>query len=97
MMGPYVHLHSEDIPNPITVPVTPIINLTEKEIENVNIFVKLHKINDFKHVILFENSPGSNQSPVNNNFTMNLSKKIVENFEDSLIIISSHKKITSRP
>jgi hypothetical protein len=82
-------------PHPITVPVTPIINLTENEIENVNIFVKLHKINDFKHVIMFENSPGSNQSPVNDNFTMNLSKKIVENFKDSLIIISSHKKIPS--
>ena len=82
-------------PNPITVPVSPVILLTEKEIENVNIFVKLHKINDFKHVILFESSPGSNQSPLNNDFTLNLSKKIVEKFEDSIIIITSHQKINS--
>jgi|WetSurMetagenome_2_1015567.scaffolds.fasta_scaffold38770_2 ADP-heptose:LPS heptosyltransferase len=82
-------------PNPITVPVKPVIALTEKEIENVNSFVKLHKINDFRHVILFESSPGSNQSPVNNDFTLSLSKKIVDKFEDSLIIITSHQKINS--
>jgi ADP-heptose:LPS heptosyltransferase len=82
-------------PNPITVPVSPVILLTQKEIENVNLFVKLHKINDFKHVILFESSPGSNQSPLNNDFTLKLSKKIVEKFEDSLVIITSHQKINS--
>lgn len=82
-------------PHPITVPVKPVIVLTDKEIENVNNFVKLHKINDFRHVILFESSPGSNQSPVNNDFTLDLSKKIVDKFEDSLIIITSHQKINS--
>jgi ADP-heptose:LPS heptosyltransferase len=82
-------------PHPIKVPVAPVVVLTENEIENVNNFVKLHKINDFKHVILFESSPGSNQSPLNDNFTANLSKKIVEKFEESIIILSSHKKINS--
>jgi ADP-heptose:LPS heptosyltransferase len=82
-------------PNPITVPVAPIIVLTEKEIENVSIFVKLHKINGYKHVILFESSPSSGQSPVNIDFALKLSKKIVEKFEDSIIIISSHQKINS--
>jgi ADP-heptose:LPS heptosyltransferase len=82
-------------PNPITVPVDPTIILTETEINNVNIFVKLHKINEFKSVILFESSPGSNQSMVNNDFTLKLSKKIVEKFEDSIIIITSNQKINS--
>jgi len=82
-------------PNPITVPVAPVIVLTEKEIENVNVFVKLNKINGFKHVILFESSPSSGQSPVNNDFALKLSKKIVEKFEDSIIIITSHQKINS--
>ena len=33
--------------------------------------------------------------PVNNDFTLKLSKKIVEHFEDCIIIITSHQKIKS--
>ena len=77
------------------MPVAPIIVLSGKEIENANIFVKLHKTNEFKHVILFENSPSSGQSPVNNDFALKLSKKIVGKFEDAIIIITSHQKINS--
>lgn len=82
-------------PNPITVPVDPIIYLTEKEIENVKIFVNKYEINKYKHVILFECTPSSDQSPLNKDFALTLSKKIVENYEDTLIIITSHQKINS--
>jgi hypothetical protein len=52
-------------PNPITVPISPIILLTEKEIENVRIFARQHQLQEFDKVILFECSPQSRQSPVN--------------------------------
>jgi ADP-heptose:LPS heptosyltransferase len=82
-------------PNPITVPVDPIIYLTEKEIENVKIFVNMYEINKYKHVILFECTPSSDQSPLDKDFALRLSKKIVENYEDTIIIITSHQKINS--
>jgi ADP-heptose:LPS heptosyltransferase len=82
-------------PNPITVPVAPVIVLKNYEIENVDFFVKRFDLEKFKHVILFESSPGSNQSQVNNEFAYKISKKIVEKFEDSVIIITSHQKINS--
>ena len=82
-------------PNPITVPVAPVIILSENEIKNVDIFVKRHHLEKFKHVILFESSPGSSQSLLNNDFAYKISKNLVEKFEDSIIIITSHQKINS--
>lgn len=82
-------------PNPITVPVAPVIILSENEIKNVDIFAKRYNLEKFKHVILFESSPGSSQSLVNNDFAYNISKKIVEKFEDSIVLITSHQKINS--
>lgn len=82
-------------PNPITVPVAPIIILTDKEVENVNFFAKQYKLNEFKHVILFEFSPSSLQSLVNNNFATALSKKIVDKFEDAIVIMTSNQKINT--
>ena len=82
-------------PNPVTVPVAPIIILTEKEIENVNIFAKRYKLSGFKHVILFESSPSSGQSLVNNNFATVISKKIVDKFEDAIVLITSNQKINT--
>jgi len=80
-------------PNPITVPVSPVIMLNEKEIENVKIFTKHHKIDEFRHVILFESSPGSGQSAVNSKFAVELSKKIVDTYNDCIILLTSNKKI----
>ena len=82
-------------PKPITVPIAPIIILTENEIKNVDNFVKQHNLKNYKHVILFESSPGSSQSLTNNVFAYKISKKIVEKFEDSIIIITSHLKVNS--
>jgi ADP-heptose:LPS heptosyltransferase len=82
-------------PNPITVPVAPVIVLTDYEIENVNEFSNRYNLDKFRHVILFESSPGSGQSAVNNEFAQRISKKIVEEFEDCIIILSSNQKITT--
>ncbi|MBU1627972.1 tetratricopeptide repeat protein [bacterium] len=82
-------------PNSITVPVAPIIRLIDKEIENVTIFAKRYKLDEFKHVILFESSPSSLQSPVNNNFATAISKKIVDKFEDAIVLLTSNQKINT--
>ena len=82
-------------PNPITVPVSPVIVLTDIEIENVNEFAKRYNLDKFKHVILFESSPGSGQSAVNNEFAYTISEKIVDRFKDSIIILTSNQKINT--
>jgi ADP-heptose:LPS heptosyltransferase len=82
-------------PNPITVPVAPVIVLTDKEIENANEFAKRYNLDKFKHVILFESSPGSSQSAVNNEFAYTISEKIVDKFEDCIIILTSNQKINT--
>lgn len=82
-------------PNPITVPVSPIICLTEKEIENVRIFAMRYNLQEFDKVILFECSPQSKQSPVNVNFALELSRKIVDGFEDCVILLTSNQKINT--
>jgi ADP-heptose:LPS heptosyltransferase len=80
-------------PNPITVPISPIIVLNEKEIENVQTFARKHKLQEFRRVILFECSPQSGQSPVNTDFALELSKKIVDKFEDCVVLLTSNQKI----
>jgi ADP-heptose:LPS heptosyltransferase len=80
-------------PNPITVPITPFIRLNETEIENVKTFAKQNKFDKFKHIILFESSPASIQSPMNNHFALEVSKKIAEVFKDAVILLTSNQKI----
>ena len=48
-------------PYPITVPVTPILHLSEEEIERVEKFASEHQLNNYKQVILFEFAPQSGQ------------------------------------
>ena len=45
-------------PTPITVPVAPVLILDEQEIENVDNFVKRHKLKEFKNVRRFEELTG---------------------------------------
>lgn len=82
-------------PNPITVPVSPIIILTDEEIDSVRIFARQNKLQEFDKVILFECSPQSKQSPVNLNFAIELSNKIVDEFEDCVILLTSNQKINA--
>lgn len=82
-------------PNQITVPVSPIIILTKKEVETVSMFAKQHNIQEFDKVILFECSPQSKQSPVNIHFALELSKKIVNTYADCLILLTSNQKINT--
>ena len=80
-------------PNPITTPVTPFIRLDGTEIENVRIFAEQNKLEKFRHVILFECSPGSIQSQMNHHFALEVSKKIADKFEDAVILLTSNQKI----
>jgi hypothetical protein len=80
-------------PNPITVPVAPVLYLSTEEIKNVTDFVNKHQIQD-KYIMLFECSPQSDQSFIDINFALEVSKKITKLFNDVYIILSSNISIS---
>jgi ADP-heptose:LPS heptosyltransferase len=79
--------------NPITVPVSPVVVLTENEVKNVEHFARRNRLKEFRNVILFESSPGSGQSRINNDIALRISKKITDRFPDTVILLSSNQKI----
>lgn len=81
-------------PRKITVDATPVLRLQEKEVSRVNDFVTVNKFENFKHVVLFECSSFSGQSFVTLNWATAVSGKLVSLFEDLIIIISTHQKLS---
>lgn len=62
---------------PITVPLTPIVRLSPIEVERVRAFANVFKLPDYKHVILFECTPQSNQSFLTEEMAVNIAKIVV--------------------
>lgn len=82
-------------PNPITVPIDPVIRLFDSEIEHVRLFAEKHELSKYQHVILFESTPGSNQSVLNLEIGMNLAQQIVDAKPDAIVIISTYLPVPS--
>jgi hypothetical protein len=80
---------------PITVSIAPVIYLLPDEIERVSSFAKSYNLSNASHVILFECSPKSGQSFVNPEFALKVSRKLLEQFPDLKIILSSNIPIKS--
>lgn len=76
-------------PNPITVPVNPVLRLSSIEVNNVINFIEAHEIKQKKNVILFECSPKSEQSFLNADLVLEISQKIIRDIEDTCVILSS--------
>ncbi len=80
-------------PHPITVPVAPVLCLSDTEVAKVRHFAEIHSLSDKKQVILFECSPKSDQSFVTLEFAYAVSKKLVETYPDCCIILSSNEPL----
>jgi hypothetical protein len=63
-------------PFPITVPVQPILQITEAEKSRAEQFAKAHNLLSFKNIILWEYAPLSGQNVLNKEFVMRLANKI---------------------
>jgi hypothetical protein len=79
----------------ITVPISPILFLTDAERENVKQFVEENKITDYKHVILFESSPKTGQAKVDVEKGLRIAKEILEKQKDVAVILSSNIPVES--
>lgn len=79
-------------PNPITVPVTPVLILTEEEKGKAKQFATANSLDSYKTVVLFEYAPMSGQSKMSKEFALDIAESIVQ-MEGVCIIMSSGNKI----
>jgi hypothetical protein len=77
---------------PITVPVEPVLYLTQQEILNVQHFSERNNLADYRHVILVECNPGSGQSKMSMDFALSLAEAYAGR-KDICFIISTHKPL----
>ena len=82
-------------PHKITVPVAPVVQLREDEIENVRRFAAHHELHAHAPVILFEFSGSSGQTFVNPQFAYSAACGILAQLPSSRIIMSSLIEIES--
>jgi hypothetical protein len=80
---------------PITVPVQPILHLTQQEILNVKKFAEGNNLSKYKEVILVECNPGSGQSKMNMDFALSLAEAYADQ-KDICFIISTHKPLPKK-
>ncbi len=80
---------------PITVDVRPVVNLTSQEKENVTRFVEANHLSSFKHVILFECAPSSQQSKVNVDFAFEVARKLTAEDREACFILTSPNSLPS--
>jgi hypothetical protein len=79
-------------PGKITVPVQPVFRLFDREVERVSAFAARHTLDRYKHVVLFECAPGSNQSFLSPALAIRLAERVTteRTQKDTVFVISSH-------
>lgn len=81
-------------PLPITVPVEPVVLLSDEEKNNVASFAEKHRLSNFKNVILWEYAPQSGQSVLDVDFVMKLAGKVTS-LPSTCVILSSANSFSS--
>ncbi len=77
-------------PYPVTVDARPVLRLSGREIQKAVEFAEQHQLRQYDHVILFECSSSSGQSFVNPGWAIAVAEKLLAQFENLLIILSTH-------
>ncbi|MBL0358570.1 MAG: hypothetical protein IPP72_17670 [Chitinophagaceae bacterium] len=79
---------------PITVPLTPVLRLTETERNNAANFAINHDLRKYQHVILFEYAPQSGQSEMTAAHAVDIATSIAAT-NNAAVILSSANKVNS--
>ncbi len=82
-------------PRPITVTITPVINLLPEEIETVQQFATLHRLTERSNVILFECSSNSGQSFVRPDYALEVARNLLTKLPNISIILASAISVDS--
>lgn len=75
-------------PDPITVPVQPVLILTDAEKQNVMLFTDKSGLQQFRNIILWEYAPQSGQSVLSFDFVMKVAERITQ-IPGTCVILSS--------
>ena len=81
-------------PFPITVPVQPVVLLTDIEKQTVKLFAEKSKLAQFSNIILWEYAPQSGQSVLSFDFVMKVAERITK-IPDTCVILSSANSFSS--
>ncbi len=82
-------------PKPITVPIEPIVRLSDTEINNVKNFIITNKLSGNDALILFECNSTSGQSFVTIDFAIKTALNVLQRYNTARIVLTSNKKITT--
>jgi len=77
-------------PNPISVPVNPVVRLSDQERQKVELFASRNKLQCFQRVILLECAPGSGQSNLNQKKGIAIALNLLTGRTDTTVIVSTH-------
>lgn len=80
----------------ITVPVEPVVHLSENEISRVRQYVRDNNLRAYKKVVLFECAPSSGQSFINPEMALEIAEIITSRREDICIILSSPYQLKAK-
>jgi hypothetical protein len=80
-------------PRPITVPITPVLCLSEREVNTVREFAETHRLATFRDVVLFECMPASGQSFVTPAFSLAAARRVLQLVPDTAFVLSSRQPI----
>ena len=75
-------------PRPVTVPVQPILILSDEEKQRVKQFAEINLLQQFRNVILWEFAPQSGQSVLNFDFVIKVAERITQ-IPGTCVILSS--------
>ena len=81
-------------PNPVTVPVQPVLILSDEEKQRVKQFAEKNQIHQFRNVILWEFAPQSGQSVLNFDFVIKGAERITQ-IPGTCVILSSANSFSS--
>ncbi|MEO8765031.1 MAG: hypothetical protein ABI416_12120 [Ginsengibacter sp.] len=77
--------------NPITVPVQPVVRLSDFEISNAQKFSVQNNLPSYKHVVLFEFAPLSGQSKLTKEMAISIAENLTGDKEVAVILSSGNK------
>jgi len=83
--------------HPITVPVTPVLQLTADEINAANSFAAEKRLGHYRHVVLFEFAPQSGQLNITKESSISIAEAIVKHPGTAIILSSANKVNHSNP
>ena len=81
-------------PRPVTVPIQPVLTLSDEEKQKVKQFAEKHSLQQFRNIILWEYAPQSGQSLLSFDFVVKVAERITQ-LPDTCVILSSATSFSS--